>query len=120
MKAGDAIFIEFEDGDIQKGETCQPTVWIDAFVAQIDEEKGVTIKALDPESCPEWMTRQEDGSINLFCFNFAEPRHKQLFPLWCKLIEDYLGVISMEARQKLKPQNPCKWVAKLHCVFGGK
>lgn len=118
MKAGDAIFMEFEERAMQKGETQQPTVWVDVFVAQIDMKKGVTIKALDPECCPEWMTRQEDGSINLACFDFAQPSHKQLFPLWCKLIEDYVGIISIEARREFKTANPL--MLKPHCVFGGK
>ncbi len=56
------------------------TKWVKAFVAAYDPDKGLTIKALDPEDCPDWTNREKDGSVNLGCADCKNSGHKKIFP----------------------------------------
>lgn len=91
------------------------TVWIRGFVAAYDVEKGMTIKAIDPDECPAWMGREEDGSVNLICFNLDKaPYHKKALP---RFIEAFKGKknMSIVERHKVAPPNP--YCNQVSCNF---
>lgn len=71
---GKEIWVEYPEGKKYLG-----------FVAQADPNKGITIKALEPEKCPDWFPL-EDGSINLFCNNCKVGWQKKIISAIINLI----------------------------------
>lgn len=76
-------------------------VKIKSFIASYDESKGMTIKALDPERCPEWMMREKDGSVNVFCFDLTFLGHQRMMPLIIKHLIRYKA-LSRKQNRKLR------------------